>query len=114
MQSCRAGFLRAGENEIEPHDLAALWSKQGHPAPNRARAHARCRWSFTISSKSTSMSKRAVVALTPPSYGGAMSKFFRASLFVLGVALKTSVSADEGMWLFNAPTLKQLKEKYQF
>ncbi len=22
--------------------------------------------------------------------------------------------ADEGMWLFNAPPLKQLKEKYQF
>ncbi|HEY7001735.1 MAG TPA: S46 family peptidase [Candidatus Udaeobacter sp.] len=25
-----------------------------------------------------------------------------------------SVTADEGMWLFNAPPLKQLKEKYQF
>jgi len=31
-------------------------------------------------------------------------------------ALVWSVSAlaDEGMWLFNAPPLKQLKEKYQF
>src|SRR5436190_7522040 len=28
--------------------------------------------------------------------------------------LTLSVSADEGMWLFNAPPLKQLKEKYQF
>ena len=36
------------------------------------------------------------------------------SLFVLAVALNTSVFADEGMWLFNAPPLKQLKEKYQF
>ncbi|HEX4652666.1 MAG TPA: S46 family peptidase [Candidatus Udaeobacter sp.] len=26
----------------------------------------------------------------------------------------TSASADEGMWLFNTPPLKQLKEKYQF
>src|SRR5439155_5077972 len=40
--------------------------------------------------------------------------FFPASLFVLAVALSTSVLADEGMWLFNAPPLKQLKEKYQF
>jgi hypothetical protein len=64
------------------------------------------------------MSKRAVVALTPPSYDAPMSKMFRitlrGSLFVLTVALNTSVSADEGMWLFNAPPLKQLKEKYQF
>src|SRR6266487_6130379 len=40
--------------------------------------------------------------------------FFPASLFVLAVALSISVFADEGMWLFNAPPLKQLKEKYQF
>jgi hypothetical protein len=33
-------------------------------------------------------------------------------LFVIGMA--TSAFADEGMWLFNAPPLKQLKEKYQF
>src|SRR5262249_42344022 len=38
----------------------------------------------------------------------------RASLFVIAVALNTSMSADEGMWLFNAPPLKPLKEKYQF
>jgi hypothetical protein len=40
--------------------------------------------------------------------------FFCGSLFVFAVALNTSVSADEGMWLFNAPPLRQLKEKYQF
>src|SRR5678816_1204066 len=39
---------------------------------------------------------------------------FCGSLFVFAVALNTSVWADEGMWLFNAPPLKQLKEKYQF
>ena len=40
--------------------------------------------------------------------------FFRDSIFVVAVALHTSAFADEGMWLFNAPPLKQLKEKYQF
>src|SRR5216110_2206173 len=35
-------------------------------------------------------------------------------LCLLGIALNTSAFADEGMWLFNAPPLKQLKEKYQF
>src|SRR5256885_10380015 len=39
---------------------------------------------------------------------------FCCSLFVFAVGLNTSALADEGMWLFNAPPLKQLKEKYQF
>src|SRR6266446_10205958 len=39
---------------------------------------------------------------------------FWYSLFVFAVGLNTSALADEGMWLFNAPPLKQLKEKYQF
>src|SRR5438046_4848294 len=39
---------------------------------------------------------------------------FYHSLFVFAVGLNTSALADEGMWLFNAPPLKQLKEKYQF
>lgn len=39
---------------------------------------------------------------------------FCYSLFVFAVGLNTSAIADEGMWLFNAPPLKQLKEKYQF
>src|SRR5258707_12352169 len=30
------------------------------------------------------------------------------------VATAISSQADEGMWLFNNPPLKQLKEKYQF
>src|SRR5205814_2576183 len=39
---------------------------------------------------------------------------FYHSLFVFAVGLNASALADEGMWLFNAPPLKQLKEKYQF
>ena len=30
------------------------------------------------------------------------------------IGFTTAAIADEGMWLFNAPPLKQLKEKYQF
>jgi Peptidase S46 len=44
----------------------------------------------------------------------AFRPFFPGSLFVLAVAMNTSALADEGMWLFNAPPLKQLKEKYHF
>src|SRR5438876_1747207 len=66
----------------------------------------------------TITSKRPVVAIGPPSYDPAMMKrlcaFFLWSLFAGAIACNTSVMADEGMWLFNAPPLKQLKEKYQF
>src|SRR6516164_5269820 len=56
----------------------------------------------------------AVVAITVTLYDSRMYKQFRclALLFVIGIT--TSALADEGMWLFNAPPLKQLKEKYQF
>src|SRR5881394_4531051 len=37
----------------------------------------------------------------------------RVALAML-VATTISALADEGMWLFNNPPLKQLKEKYQF
>src|SRR5437764_10042897 len=36
-----------------------------------------------------------------------------AVLLIITLAA-TSAFADEGMWLFNNPPLKQLKEKYQF
>ena len=39
---------------------------------------------------------------------------FRCSVFLFVVGMTTCALADEGMWLFNAPPLKQLKEKYQF
>src|SRR6184192_1518129 len=35
-------------------------------------------------------------------------------LLVLAVAFNPSARADEGMWLFSAPPLEQLKEKYKF
>jgi hypothetical protein len=41
------------------------------------------------------------------------SRLFALSSLTL-VATMASAYADEGMWLFNAPPLKQLKEKYQF
>src|ERR1044071_8016940 len=62
--------------------------------------------------------KHVVVAFVCALYDSRMYKPFRlqfrcsALLFVIGIT--TSALADEGMWLFNAPPLKQLKEKYQF
>src|SRR5437899_10811000 len=41
-------------------------------------------------------------------------RFLLGSVFVLAMAFNPFSAADEGMWLFNAPPLKQLKEKYQF
>ena len=32
----------------------------------------------------------------------------------MAAAMATVAKADEGMWLFNNPPLKQFKEKYQF
>jgi Peptidase S46 len=58
------------------------------------------------------------VAFAPALYDPHMYTWFRlqlrcsALLFLVGMI--TSALADEGMWLFNAPPLKQLKEKYQF
>ena len=40
--------------------------------------------------------------------------FLVGSIFALATVFGTSTLADEGMWLFNAPPLKQLKEKYHF
>ncbi len=62
--------------------------------------------------------KRVVVAFVRALYDSRMSKWFclqfRCSVFLFVVGMTTSALADEGMWLFNAPPLKQLKEKYQF
>jgi hypothetical protein len=38
----------------------------------------------------------------------------RSLLIVIAICASTVARADEGMWLFNNPPLKQLKEKYQF
>ena len=59
-----------------------------------------------------------VVAFVRALYDSRMYKRFRlqfrCSVLLFVVGMTTSVWADEGMWLFNAPPLKQLKEKYQF
>ena len=59
-----------------------------------------------------------VVAFAPLLYDARMFKrsrrFSPGWVFILAVAMNTSAFADEGMWLFNAPPLKQLKDKYQF
>jgi hypothetical protein len=39
---------------------------------------------------------------------------YRLSIFLVIALPAVSAFADEGMWLFNNPPLKQLKEKYQF
>src|SRR3954465_13568813 len=44
----------------------------------------------------------------------ALRTFVPGSIVVVALAITTCALADEGMWLFNAPPLKQLKEKYQF
>jgi hypothetical protein len=43
-----------------------------------------------------------------------ISRKLRPFAVVCVIGSIASAAADEGMWLFNAPPLKQLKEKYQF
>src|ERR1043166_7272841 len=43
-----------------------------------------------------------------------LCRHFRSSFVLFVIGVPTSAVADEGMWLFNAPPLKQLKDKYQF
>src|SRR5882724_12758487 len=40
--------------------------------------------------------------------------FLVFSFFISAGVFTLFTRADEGMWLFNSPPLKQLKEKYQF
>lgn len=69
-------------------------------------------------SMSKSKTKTAVVAFARALYRARMPN--RSCVLVLGLllvftfAFNSSALADEGMWLFNAPPLKQLREKYQF
>ena len=44
------------------------------------------------------------------------SNFGKLASMIIGclIGFATAAAADEGMWLFNAPPLKQLKEKYNF
>jgi hypothetical protein len=43
-----------------------------------------------------------------------ISRKLRSLAAVCAIGCIASAAADEGMWLFNAPPLKQLKDKYQF
>src|ERR1700758_1868957 len=42
------------------------------------------------------------------------SRNLRPLAVMCAIGCVASAAADEGMWLFNAPPLRQLKEKYQF
>jgi hypothetical protein len=53
-------------------------------------------------------------ALYDPPMSKAFRTFFLNSVFIVAIAMNTSAFADEGMWLFSAPPLKQIKQKYQF
>ena len=41
-------------------------------------------------------------------------RFVALSIYALTIAFVASAFADEGMWLFNSPPLKQFKERYHF
>jgi hypothetical protein len=64
------------------------------------------------------MNDRGVVVISASLYHPRMSKPFRLHfhylVLLVTLGIISSVSADQGMWLFNAPPLKQLKEKYHF
>jgi hypothetical protein len=64
------------------------------------------------------MKTAPVVAFAPTLYDARMSnksrRLFLDWVFILALITNTSAFADEGMWLFSAPPLKQLKEKHQF
>jgi hypothetical protein len=74
--------------------------------------------SAAIMGTSMSKTKTAVVPFARALYRARMPN--RSCVLVLGlllvfaVAFNSSALADEGMWLFNDPPLKQLREKYQF
>src|SRR5213596_3177081 len=106
MQRRRSRFLRARQNKIEPVNFTTPAAK------HRRNLHGGC----AVGEAASFPYK--LVALTPALYRPPMSKafctFFPNSIFILTLAMSTSAIADEGMWLFNAPPLKQLKEKYQF
>jgi hypothetical protein len=46
----------------------------------------------------------------------ACANFGKLASMTIGclIAFAAAAAGDAGMWLFNAPPLKQLKEKYQF
>ncbi|MGE5207913.1 MAG: S46 family peptidase, partial [Alphaproteobacteria bacterium] len=130
MHRRRAGLLRAGKNEIKPLNFASLSPKHEEKVFKRGRFGEGC-WIKVRQLKPadplseggnrswcSGRDKRTVVASSPALYGSPMYNWlrlkFRYSVLLFVISMTTSASADEGMWLFNAPPLKQLKEKHQF
>src|SRR5215472_5238018 len=112
VQRGRPGFLRAGQNEIEALNFATLRSE------HRQNVHANgcrgsCHLPLQMSLRNTTVVAFACALYDPPMYKWFCPPF-RWLILLFTVGMTTSALADEGMWLFNAPPLKQLKEKYQF
>jgi len=106
------GFLRAGQDEIKALNFATLSSE------HRQNVHAiGCRGSCQLPLQ-MSLRNTTVVAFARALYDPPMYKWFcppfRWLILLSILGMTTSARADERMWLFNAPPLKQLKEKYQF
>src|SRR5881396_2002432 len=141
MQSRRAGFLGTGQNEIEPLDFATPGAKHRRNVTEifcNSYSISRSFWSAAASSHrfwGHRAYARKAVRRRPalPKHFARNQKNGRSCRAHLGIlcwhmisrklcciattcAIGWSVSAlaDQGMWLFNAPPLKQLKEKYQF
>src|SRR5206468_7921823 len=141
MQRCGPGFLRASQNEIEPLDFVTPGSKHRRNVIAifcSSYSISRSFWSATAPSRrfwGHRTYARKAVRRHPalPKQFVRNKKNGRSCRPYLGIlcwhvisrklcciattcAIGWSVSAlaDEGMWLFNAPPLKQLMEKYQF
>src|SRR5215471_19961707 len=112
VQRGRPGFLRAGQNEIEALNFATLRSE------HRQNVHAIGSRGSRQLPLQMSLRNTTVVAFARALYDPPMYKWFcppfRWLILLSILGMTTSARADEGMWLFNAPPLKQLKEKYQF
>src|SRR5881396_2962117 len=141
MQSRRAGFLGTGQNEIEPLDFATPGAKHRRNVTEifcSSYSISRSFWSAAAPSHrfwGHRAYARKAVRKRP-----ALPKRFvrnqkngrscRANLGILcwhvisrklcciattcAIGCSVSARANEGMWLFNAPPLEQLKQKYDF
>src|SRR5439155_15524888 len=142
MQRRRPGFLRAGQNEIEPLYFATPRSEHRRNVTEifcSSYSISRSFWSATAPSRRfwghRPGARKSGAKTLPPSQSTSCEikkngRSCRAHLGILcwhvisrklcciattcAIGWSVSALADEGMWLFNAPPLKQLKEKYQF
>src|SRR6266516_2028757 len=141
MQSRRAGFLGTGQNEIEPLGFATPGSKhRRNVTESFCSSYSISRSFWSAAAPSHRFWGHRAYARKAVRRRPALPKHFvrnqkngrscRANLGILcwhmisrklcciattcAIGWSVSALADEGMWLFNAPPLKQLKEKYQF